>query len=327
MSPYFAAGDMYSTARDISLFMKIIGPHTDRLLSKKNKELMMKRSYGYNVIRTKSPLGHPLTIIPFGGSAYGFQANAHRVLEKDWCIVVLCNIQAPFIVGDIIDKLGDFLLEQESLAKPQLKKTIEDTNPSYRINPGTLKPFTGWYKDDAENIIGVFLDADGLYRLSPGEFEVSKISLNAVNRKTFTLSANPQVQYYFKKLPVDNSYRLQIFYQGKENLSLSRVTDIKHLKLDEYTGRYCSLEIQNTITISHYKNRLVISGFPGQKNVQTTPLSWDLLGYPGGCIRFQRNEKNRITGFILKKPDIDGFFGVKFIKKGSATPTHSRSDR
>jgi CubicO group peptidase (beta-lactamase class C family) len=315
MSPYFAAGDMYSTARDISHFMKIIGPDSDRLLAKKYKELMMNRSYGYNVIRTKSPLGQSLTIIPFGGSAYGFQATAHRVLEKDWCIVVFCNIQAPFIVVDIIDKLGDFLLEQEPLGKHQLKKHIGDTNQSYKINPGALKPFTGWYKDDAENIFGIFLDADGLYRLMPGEFEVSKISLNAVNSNTFKLSANPQVQYHFKKHPVDNTYKLQIFYQGKENLSLSRVTDIKHLKLNEYTGRYCSSEIQNTITISNNKNRLFITEFLGQNDVQLTPLSRDLFGYPGGCILFQRSEKNRITGFILKKPDIDGFFGAKFIKK------------
>lgn len=315
MSPYFAAGDMYSTARDISHFMKIIGPDSDRLLSKKYKELMMKRSYGYNVIRTKSPVGQSLTIIPFGGSSYGFQANAHRVLEKDWCIVVFCNIQAPFIVVDIIDKLGDFLLEQEPLAKHQLKKSIVDTNRPSIINPGTLKPFTGWYRDDAENIFGIFLEADGLYRLRPQEFEFSKISLNPVNSNNFKLSANPQVQYHFKKHPVNNTYKLQIFYQGKESFSLSQVTDIKHLKLNEYTGHYCSLEIQNTITISKNKNRLLITRFLGQNNVQITPLSGDLFGYPGGCIRFQRSEKNRITGFILKTPDIDGFFGVKFIKK------------
>jgi CubicO group peptidase (beta-lactamase class C family) len=315
MSPYFAAGDMYSTARDISHFMKIIGPDSDRLLAKKYKELMMNRSYGYNVIRTKSSLGNPLTIIPFGGSAYGFQAAAHRVLEQDWCIVVFCNIQAPFIVGDIITKLGDFLLEQEPLAKHQLKKHIGDTNQSNRINPGALKLFTGWYKDDAENILGIFLDADGLYRLMPGEFEVSKISLNPVNSNTFKLSANPQVQYHFKKHPVDNTYKLQIFYQGKENLSLSRVTGIKHLKLDEYKGRYCSLETQNTITISNNKNLLVVTGISDQKDIKITPLSMDLFGYPGGCIRFQRSERNRITGFILKMPEIDGFFGTKFIKK------------
>jgi len=315
MSPYFAAGDMYSTALDISHFLKIIGTDSDRLLSKKYKELMMKKSYGYNVIRTKSPLGHPLTIIPFGGSAYGFQATAHRVLEKDWCIVVFCNIQAPFIVVDIIDKLGDFLLEQVPIAKHQVKKSIVDTKPSYRINPGKLKPFTGWYSDDAENIYGIFLDADGLYRLSPGEFEVSRISLNPVSSNNFKLSTNPQVQYHFKKHPVDNTYKLQIFYQGKEHLSLSRVTGIKHLKLNEYTGHYCSSEIQNTITISTNKNRLLITGFLGQNNIKITPLSTDLFGYPGGCILFQRSEKNRITGFILKTPDIDGFFGAEFIKK------------
>ena len=136
-----------------------------------------------------------------------------------------------------------------------------------------------------------------------------------MNSNTFKLSANPQVQYHFEKHPVDNTYKLQIFYQGKENLSLSRVTDIKHLKLDEYKGRYCSLETQKTITISNNKNLLVITGISDQKDVQITPLSMDLFGYPGGFIRFQRSEKNRIIGFILKKPNIDGFFGAKFIKK------------
>jgi CubicO group peptidase (beta-lactamase class C family) len=324
MSPYFAAGDMYSTAQDLSRFIKVIGPDSQHLLAKKFKKLMMEKSYGYRMIKAKSPEGEPVTVISFGGSAYGFQSSAYRILEKDWCIIAFCNIQGPFITGEIVDKLGDFLAEVEKKSSSKQKqplikssKSSTDMNPSFRIDPQTLKLLTGWYRDDKGNILGIFSEVDRLYRLRPWEFGVSKIYLNPMDENSFKLSTNPQVHYHFKKNSMDNSYKLLIYNQGKEHYSLYKLSDTQHFKLTEYKGHYCSLENQNTITLSTSKNQnnLLITPFLSRDNVQIKPLAKDLFGYPEGFIQFQRDETNRITGFVLKRPNIDGFFGSKFIKK------------
>lgn len=96
MSIPYAAGSMYSTVRDLSLWDNAL--YTESLLSKNSINKMFKvskhRNYAYgwevNEIPT-SELGKKITSINHGGGINGFNSSITRILQDKFLIVILNN--------------------------------------------------------------------------------------------------------------------------------------------------------------------------------------------------------------------------------------------
>ena len=96
MSIPYAAGSMYSTARDLLKWDQAL--YTDKLLNKEYKKQMYQvseqRNYalGWEVTNLdKSTYGKPLTRIQHGGGINGFNAFISRIIEDKLLVIILNN--------------------------------------------------------------------------------------------------------------------------------------------------------------------------------------------------------------------------------------------
>ncbi|WP_421418453.1 serine hydrolase [Pseudoalteromonas lipolytica] len=96
MSIPYAAGSMYSTARDLLKWDQAL--YSDKLLNKEYKKQMYhvseQRNYalGWEVTNLdKSTYGKPLTCIQHGGGINGFNAFISRIIEDKLLVIILNN--------------------------------------------------------------------------------------------------------------------------------------------------------------------------------------------------------------------------------------------
>jgi len=316
MSSIFAAGDMYSTASDLSLFLNAIGSKSDQLLPWNIKNLMIQKAYGFGVVNPTLPSGETLTVLVFGGSAYGFTSMAHRVLEKDWNLIALCNIQSPWIVGEIVERLGDFIIEKEvgirinppQKLTPRIKKKKEPEKREF-------KEVCGWYKSEEGAIFGIVEKNTKLYRMRPLQFEVSLLELIPEDCNTFRHELDSNIKYKFHKSPRTMDYHIKIESSQKvyhlKKINPSYTKDV----LDEFCGYFTSVELQRSYHFYNRNGKLRCDSFLNYGIVDFIYLNDDLFGFDHGFLQFRRNEDGKIIEFKLRRQDLDGFFGSRFVKK------------
>jgi CubicO group peptidase (beta-lactamase class C family) len=315
MSTRFASGDIYATASDLSHFLKALDPESDQLLPGKIKKVMIEKNYGFYTLKRQLPNGEEISVMIFGGSAYGFTAMAHRVPEKSWNLIALCNIQTPWVVGEIVDKLGDFLVEETIGQKAKLPEKTASPQQSTRIvEIRNLNKFRGWYKDPEGSIFGMVKKKNRLYRLRLQPFEISILELEPESPGIFRLARYPNIKYRYIKKPGTSDYHIEIV-SGNSITKLNKINTGNSKGItEEFCGRFISRELQKSYCFYVRNNRLSCDDFLDYGGVDFSYLGRDRFGFQDGFLIFQRDEDGKILGFRLKRQDLDGFFGSRFVK-------------
>jgi len=107
MSIPFAAGALYSTARDLQLWDEAL--YTERLLPAKLRDLLFQPNledygYGWGILKPAAGAPYAGESIPMhGGAIFGFQALIQRIVSHHELIVLLDNHDSP--------KLSEIALE------------------------------------------------------------------------------------------------------------------------------------------------------------------------------------------------------------------------
>jgi len=95
MGQPYAAGSLYSTVKDLSLWDRVL--YTEKLLSKKYKDIMLtpflaNYAYGWTVGRLPiGTTGDSLSIVAHGGGINGFNTLISRLVDDEYLVVLLNN--------------------------------------------------------------------------------------------------------------------------------------------------------------------------------------------------------------------------------------------
>ena len=176
----YAAGAMYSTVEDLYLWDRAL--YTEKLLSKKYKDLMFKphisygdgsRSYAYGWIIRKMALADSkdsLVTVSHGGSIFGFNTLINRLVDDKHLIVLLSN-NRPTNRYDMNDGIINILygkpynLPKKSIIEALYKK-IKEKNVVYAVK--YYHELKDMYPDDYDfgknelNWLGVRLRDSGM---------------------------------------------------------------------------------------------------------------------------------------------------------------------
>jgi CubicO group peptidase (beta-lactamase class C family) len=107
MSIPFAAGALYSTARDLFLWDQAL--YTERLLPARLRDLLFKpnlEDYGYGWVMLVPATGSPYageSIPMHGGAIFGFQSVIQRIPQHNELIVLLDNTDSPKLLDIALD--------------------------------------------------------------------------------------------------------------------------------------------------------------------------------------------------------------------------------
>ncbi|MCH7755657.1 serine hydrolase [candidate division KSB1 bacterium] len=134
MSTAKATGGILSTVEDLYLWDQAL--YTDKLLSKKYRDLLFKPNlgnYGYGWNIRKVPVGEEkeTTLISHSGGISGFNSLIYRFVEDNHMIVMFKNIRNTVGLGQIMQKIGSILYDQpyelpkESAARKVALTSIE----------------------------------------------------------------------------------------------------------------------------------------------------------------------------------------------------------
>jgi hypothetical protein len=125
-----AAGDLLGTTEDLFRFERVLTHAVDRVLSADSKELLYQIQddpfYAYAGMTLKVPYENrpdTLTLVSVGGSSYGFDVRADRLVEEDGALIGMTNIQGDGeLLNAIFEDIGDDLLEYLGVRSPGKKE-------------------------------------------------------------------------------------------------------------------------------------------------------------------------------------------------------------
>jgi CubicO group peptidase (beta-lactamase class C family) len=309
-SSVLAAGDMYGTVADLALFLKALDSGSGLLLSDASKKVMFDNQYGIYVSERDIPGEEKLTILATGGSAYGFISRLYRIPKYDRTIIAIANIQSPPIVYEIVDRIFDFLFSPELPGEYAVPKAP----PIDLINK--IRSYCGWYyfKDEAgSRFLGIVHKDLRFYMISLEQFEISHEELVPRTKDSLILGRDPNVVFCFEK---DSSGVLNLLIRrGKNEYRLNQVIGKKLANSPDFIGNFMSVELQQTFQFRNDGLGLVCDVFLDGKPARFIRLpETDIFACGDTVIQFERDQKNQITGFRLRRPDLDGFFGSLFVK-------------
>jgi len=328
-STRLAAGNILSTAKDMYRFQKILNFEGDKILSEKNKKLLLEpHSPGFSLAGLVMPVPYNdgkdrMTFVRSGGSSYGFRALMDRIIEKDGCMIALSNIQTDRIsLYDIFEEVGDFLIEEMNIDPGQSNRDKEK-NLGIAVSLGQveLSSYEGFYTLKSGSLISIFHENQSLYRRVLSE-QIGHIGDAVMPRElihrgqgVFDVKDIRGFQYRFIKKSGEVGFKIALYRGERLQDDGEKMESSVEVKLAEYEGRYFSVELQKTYWFSTQNGCLFTEEFLGDTDVSFLPLKKDVFGYDKGFLIFHRYEDGGIRDFKLENENVDRLLGSMFIRK------------
>ncbi|HYJ92099.1 MAG TPA: serine hydrolase, partial [Pyrinomonadaceae bacterium] len=130
MSVPYAAGSLYSTARDLYKWDRSL--YTDKVLSAASRDLMFKpnlSNYGYGFAISDMTVGNAKTkVISHSGGINGFATLIVRLVDSQSTIILLSNVEATVSLSKISRAITNILYDQPfDTPKRSIAETLMDT--------------------------------------------------------------------------------------------------------------------------------------------------------------------------------------------------------
>ena len=114
MSVPYAAGSLYSTARDLYKWDRSL--YTDKVLTAASRDLMFKpnlSNYGYGFAISETPVGNAkIKVISHSGGINGFATLIVRLVDSQSAIILLSNVEATVSLSRISRAITNILYDQ-----------------------------------------------------------------------------------------------------------------------------------------------------------------------------------------------------------------------
>jgi len=320
-STALAAGDLVTTARDLSLWDK--GMRAGKILSPESVALLYRPILPDNFFTMGGPLltlkttdgKKPILLNRLSGSSTGYAAAMDRLFEAGACVIVLSNVQDAE-VSRIIDDVSDFFTRYVlhlpiGNPAPPTRTTI----PAAAFSPVDIERPLGFYGTQGGSISGVVRGGDKLYlaNYSGGGIQPPVLELVPEGSDTFNLGWLTILQCRFSRDKTSGNSVLSTIARGRTVSTAARI-EPADIDVSEFAGAYVSVELQKTFRFSRVLSDLIAEKFLGEADVRLAALDKDLFGFDRGFILFTRYPDGSVSGFKLMTYATDTYFGSRFVK-------------
>ena len=236
MSVPHAAGAMYSTVEDLSLWDQAL--YGNQLLRKENMDLLFKKHiasggghYGYGWVIAEIPLGNTaerIETVGHGGGINGFNTQLTRI-PKDKSFIVLLNNTGGAPLGEMTNAIAAILYDKSydlpkrsvaySLADRIEKEGIPEAVEHYKV----VKASTEYYLDEEE------MNRAGYEFLETGKVKEAS-AIFKLNTEAFPKSANTFDSYGEALMALGNKTEALENYKQSVKLNPGNENGIKILK-------------------------------------------------------------------------------------------------
>lgn len=164
---------------------------------------------------------------------------------------------------------------------------LSQETKSLDLTPEQLSRYAGWYRNNRSGAPVRLLLKDGKLQ-SPQLGVLSPLSQTAFNAGPGQIEFMPEKKAALYITGAKDS----IYFTAVDSATLTPA------KMNEYLGEYFSDEAQTTFTIKLKNDKLVFSQ-PPRTEFTMTPNYKDGFDLPVGSVYFERDKKNKVTGFKI----------------------------
>ena len=257
-------------------------------------------SYGFGLFigehRGLRTIGH-------GGGDQGISTYVARFPDQELAIAVLGNfdgintISLSHEIADIY--LANFLSKPSATTPPTASAPIS-------LSSESLASKAGLYRDLTTQIVGRFFVRDGKLRASVDDTEENSFDMVPLDANRFTLPGTSVIVEFISS-PNGKTHQARVTGDGskpKVSQQLPPFT-ISRKELRAFAGKYVSLEIETTFTVTARDSDLLLRGPEGSEIVLKPVFQDAFLGF-GGTIQFTCNKRGASAGFTLHRDDVRG---------------------
>ncbi|HEV2707482.1 MAG TPA: serine hydrolase domain-containing protein [Pyrinomonadaceae bacterium] len=244
-----------------------------------------------------------LKTVVHNGSSLGYQGTLHRYPEQRFSVALLCNVRGnnPDALARRVADL--YLAEQfKQTATASRSDTTLAPPQTVKLSEQELSRVAGLYWNPvADTVRRVYLKEGKLmYFRAPGnESELAPLGDN----RFLMLGARNRVEISFKS-PRPGAPLQMFFSEAGSRPSVQETVppaSYEPRQLNEFAGTYYSPELDTTYTLTPDKDRLLLrTGNWG--DFLLSPRFVDSFANPQemGSIVFTRDEKKRVSGFVIR---------------------------
>ena len=241
-----------------------------------------------------------LPTVGHGGADAGYRAAFVRFPQQRFGVSVLCNL-AQANPSALANSVADVYLAD--VLKPMTTPALNN-DPEVPVPAEDLKKLAGTYWNDALPAARRFVFENG--RLEAAGSPTQRIPLKSLGNGRFVLTAPPGAYVTFE----GDTARTGAAPTGGDVFTRAAPFAPSATELAAYTGIYRSDEIEPSFQIVLKKDRLVLERLKATP-AELDPLVADTFSSQAGVIKFTRDARGRVTGFVLEAGRIRG---MKFWK-------------
>jgi CubicO group peptidase (beta-lactamase class C family) len=258
-----------------------------------------------------------LQTVGHGGADAGYRSDMTRFPEQHFSVAVLCN-SADTNPSDLADQVADVYLEKEiQAAAPPAKPASAPpaANAEVVLTEPQLSRFVGLYWNrENDQYVKTYMKEGKLRALAFGD---SNFTLKPASDTLFHLADLPfgdQVNIRFEPAK-EKTWRIAQSFGDDKPTIFEAVTAFTPNagELGEYAGAYSSEEIDPVYRINLQDGKLMLLRLK-HKPVELTPNVQDVFSSSAGTVRFTRDAKRHVNGFLLSSGRIQNF---RFTRRAS----------
>ena len=317
MSVPYAAGSLYSTARDLYKWDRAL--YTDKVLSAASRDLMFKpnlANYGYGFTISDNPVGtSKIKVISHSGGINGFATLIVRLVDSQSTIILLSNVEATISLSRISRGITNILYDQPyETPKRSIAETMMDTYGSKGIDAAIAQ-----YRDikatKAADYDMAELELTALAsRLLAANKPADAIQFLKLNTEAFPQSANAQVT--LGTIYLRNGDKQSALAAAKKALQIdpssagaiglmkqidpnSAPTTADKTPIEKFVGEYpLTSDLLFTVTVEGGKLMGQATGQDKFELERQSDLEF-LLKAADAHFTFVKDDKGTITGLVL----------------------------
>jgi len=316
------ATSLHTTVEDLvrwdeNFYHPIVGGQAflDQMLQRGKLNSGEELDYAFGLVHGKYK---GLKTIDHGGGDAGYRSDMTRFPDQHFSVAVLCNA-AETSPSDLARQVADVYLEKEIQAAAPVAKPASAppaAGADVVLTEAQLARFAGlyWNQDDDQYLKAYIKEG----KLRASAFGDNDFLLKPASENLFHLADLPfgdQVNIRFEPAAKEKTWRIvQSFGDGKPTIfeSVTAFTP-KAGELAEYAGSYGSEEIDPVYRINLQEGKLMLLRLK-HKPVELTPNVQDVFSSSAGTVRFTRDAKHHVNGFLLSSGRILNF---RFTRRAS----------
>jgi len=234
-----------------------------------------------------------LKTVDHAGADAGYRSDLIRFPDQHFSSACLCNISWAD-PSNLNRKAAEIYLAREMKAGEVFPA---DEEKGVQLTPGQLQANAGTYLSKDDDVIRIFVKGNTL-RGSRGNEEES-FELKALSPNHFRLASVP-VDFTFDAPMLGDAIRLTLQSQGAKPRIFSAVPSYSpsEAELRNFSGIYSSAEIDPLYVLTVEQGALVLHVLKNDPD-KLTPVAKDLCIGSIGSLRFTRDSKGEVTGFLV----------------------------